>query len=110
MNVTATLKNGRLSPRKARLVADLIRGLGVEKALEVLTFATQKSAIVIKKLLESAIANAEHNNNADIDELKVAAIVVDEGPRLKRWMPRAKGRATPILKRSSHITITLTEI
>jgi large subunit ribosomal protein L22 len=110
MNVTATLRNGRLSPRKARLVADLIRGLAVEKALEVLAFATQKSAIVLKKLLESAIANAEHNNNADIDELKVAAIVVDEGPRLKRWMPRAKGRATPILKRSSHITITLTEI
>ncbi len=110
LNVKAKLKGARVSPRKARLIADLVRGLTVERALEVLTFTKQKSAIIVKKLLESAIANAEHNENADIDELKIGEIVVDEGPRLKRWMPRAKGRATPILKRSSHIMISLTYI
>jgi large subunit ribosomal protein L22 len=95
------------SPQKARLVIDLIRGLPVEKALEVLTFSTKKAAVQVKKVLESAIANAEHNEGADIDELVVATAFVDAGPTMKRIMPRAKGRADRILKRTSHIKIVV---
>ena len=109
MEATAKLKSARISPQKARLVADQIRGLPVERADEVLTFSTKKAAHTVRKVLMSAIANAEHNSGADIDELKVRTIFVDEGPTLKRGMPRAKGRFTRILKRTSHITIVVAE-
>jgi large subunit ribosomal protein L22 len=92
-----------------RLVADQIRGKSVEKALNILAFSEKESAEVIKKVLESAIANAEHNDNADIDELKITEIFVDAGPVLKRMMPRARGRADRLLKPTSHITITVAE-
>jgi large subunit ribosomal protein L22 len=109
MATSATLKFVRLSPQKSRLVADQIRGLSVEKALNILAFSNKKSASIIKKVLESAIANAEHNDGADIDELKIAKIYVDQGPTLKRLSPRARGRADRILKPTSHITITVEE-
>ena len=105
MQVKATAKYIRISPQKARLVMDQIRGMPVSNALEVLEFSPKKAAHWVRKTLESAIANAEHNEGADIDDLKVTAGFVDEGPTMKRWRPRAKGRATPILKRSSHITV-----
>jgi len=105
MQVKATAKYIRISPQKARLVMDQIRGMPVSNALEVLEFSPKKAAHWVRKTLESAIANAEHNEGADIDDLKVTVGFVDEGPTMKRWLPRAKGRATPILKRSSHITV-----
>lgn len=98
-----------ISPQKARLVADQIRGLPVEKAIDILTFSNKKSAAIIKKILMSAIANAEHNDGADIDELKVQTICVDQGPTMKRLRPRARGRADRILKRTSHIKVTVAE-
>ena len=107
MRVNAKLKHTRLAAQKARLVADQIRGLPVERALQVLTFSPKKAARTIKKVLESAIANAEHNEGADVDELKVAAIQVDEGPGYTRMMARAKGSGTHIAKRTSHITVTV---
>ena len=107
MQVSATLKHARISPQKCRLVADQVRGMPVEKALNVLTFSPRKAARMVRKVLESAIANAEHNEGADIDELKVAAIFVNEGRTMKRFRARAKGRGTRILKRNSHITITV---
>jgi large subunit ribosomal protein L22 len=107
MEVSAKLKFARIAPQKGRLVADQIRGLSVEKALQLLSFHQQKAAHIVKKVLESAIANAEHNQGADIDELKVHRIFVDEGPTYKRMHPRAKGRSARILKRTSHITVTL---
>lgn len=106
---TATLKYTRLSPRKMRLVADQIRGLPVDRALNILAFSNKKSAVVIKKVLESAIANAEHNDGADIDVLKVQSICIDQGPTMKRLRTRARGRADKILKRSSHVTVTIAE-
>ena len=109
MEVSARLKGARISAQKVRLVADQIRGQEVEKALEVLSYSTKKGAGIIKKLLNSAIANAEHNEGADVDELKVSTIMVDEGMTMKRIMPRAKGRADRILKRSCHITITVAD-
>ena len=109
MQVSARLKGARLSAQKARLVADQIRGKYVEEALELLTYSTKKGAAVIKKVLNSAIANAEHNEGADVDDLKVSTICVDEGMTIKRIMPRAKGRADRILKRSCHITITVAD-
>ncbi|EGV31857.1 MULTISPECIES: 50S ribosomal protein L22 [Thiorhodococcus] len=109
MQAEATLKYARISAQKARLVADLIRGRHVEEALNTLTFSTKKGAEIIKQVLESAIANAEHNAGADIDELKVAAIQVNEGPTMKRIHARAKGRANRIMKRTSHITLTVAE-
>ncbi|MDH3560429.1 MAG: 50S ribosomal protein L22 [Gammaproteobacteria bacterium] len=105
MQVSATLKHARISPQKCRLIADQIRGLPVEKALNVLVFSPRKAAGMVRKVLESAIANAEHNEGADIDELKVAAIYINEGRTLKRFRARAKGRGTRILKRNSHITV-----
>jgi large subunit ribosomal protein L22 len=105
MEVSAVLKGARLSAQKARLVADQIRGKRVGEALEVLSFSTKKGAPIIKKVLNSAIANAEHNQGLDIDELKVSTIFIDEGVSLKRIMPRAKGRADRITKRSCHITV-----
>jgi len=109
MRAEATLKYARISAQKARLVADQVRGQHVENALNILTFSTKKGAGLIKKVLESAIANAEHNEGADIDELKVEAIQVNEGPTMKRIMARAKGRANRIMKRTSHITVTVAE-
>ncbi|MBM2829501.1 MAG: ribosomal protein [Gammaproteobacteria bacterium] len=106
---TATLKYTRLSPRKMRLVADQIRGLPVDRALNILAFSNKKSAAVIKKVLESAIANAEHNDGVDIDVLKVQSICIDQGPTMKRLRTRARGRADKILKRSSHVTVTIAE-
>ena len=107
MQVSATLKHARVSPQKARLIADQIRGLPVERALNILIFSPKKSAGMMRKVLESAIANAEHNEGADIDELSVASVFVNEGRTLKRFRARAKGRGTRILKRNSHITVTV---
>ena len=109
MEVAAKLKGARISAQKARLVADQIRGKSVESALEILQFSGKKGADIIKKVLESAIANAENNKGADIDNLKVNTIFVNVGPTLKRFRARAKGSASRILKRSSHITIGLLE-
>jgi large subunit ribosomal protein L22 len=105
MQVAATLKYARVSPQKCRLVADTIRGKNVDEALKTLAFTTKKSAHIVKKVLESAIANAEHNHGADIDELKISNIEVNEAPMLRRYRARAKGRGARILKRNSHITI-----
>ena len=107
MRVSAVLRGTRLSAQKARLVADLVRGKPVDKALNILAFTPNKGAGVIKKVLESAIANAEHNEGADIDTLKVATIFVDEGPVLKRFTARAKGRGNRISKPTCHITVTV---
>ena len=107
MQVSAKLKHARVSPQKCRLIADQIRGLPVERALNILMFSPKKSASMMRKVLESAIANAEHNEGADIDELSVAAVCVDEGRTLKRFRARAKGRGTRILKRNRHITVTV---
>lgn len=109
MEVSAKLRNAPLSAQKARLVGDQIRGLPVEKALNILTFSTKKAAVIVKKILESAIANAEHNQSADVDELKVSTVFVDEGAPLKRLRARAKGRANHILKRTCHITVKVQE-
>jgi len=107
METRAILRGVRLSDQKGRLVADQIRGLPVDKALNILTFSPKKGAGIIKKVLESAIANAEHNDGADIDELKVQTIYVDKGTSLKRMMARAKGRGNGIEKQTCHITITV---
>ena len=109
MEVAAKLKGARISAQKARLVADQIRGRSVGEALDVLNFSTKKGAHLVRKLLESAIANAEHNEGADVDELSVATIYVDEGMTMKRIKPRAKGRADRILKRSCHITLAVAD-
>jgi len=107
MQTRASLRGVRLSAQKGRLVADLIRGLAVDKALNVLAFSPKKGAKIIKKVLESAIANAEHNDGADIDELKVQTIFVEKGSMLKRFQARAKGRGNRINKHSCHIFITV---
>ena len=107
MRVNAQHKNARISAQKARLVADLIRGKDVAQALNILTFSPKKGAELIKKVLESAIANAEHNNGADIDELKVVTIFVDKGPSLKRFQARAKGRGNRTEKQTCHINVTV---
>jgi large subunit ribosomal protein L22 len=109
MQATAKLRNARISAQKVRLVADQIRGMSVEQAEQLLTFSTKKAAHIVKKVLLSAIANAEHNDGADIDELKVVTIMIDEGPTFKRGRARAKGRGTRILKRNSHITVTVAD-
>jgi len=107
MSTTAVVKGVRLSAQKGRLVADQIRGLPVDKALNILAFSPKKGAVIIKKALESAIANAEHNDGADIDELKVSTIYVDKATSLKRFSARAKGRGNRIEKQTCHITITV---
>ncbi|HEX2239456.1 MAG TPA: 50S ribosomal protein L22 [Gammaproteobacteria bacterium] len=107
--VAAKLKNARISAQKCRLVADQVRGAPVDRALQLLTFSPKKAARLIKKVLESAIANAEHNAGADIDELKVARVFVDEGPSFKRFHARAKGRGNRVIKRTSHITVMVGE-
>lgn len=109
MEVAAKLSGARLSAQKARLVADQIRGKHIEEALDLLTFSKKKGAEIIKKVLESAIANAEQNEGADVDELRVSTIFVDEGMTMKRIRPRAKGRADRILKRSCHITVKVAD-
>jgi large subunit ribosomal protein L22 len=106
---SAKLTNAKISAQKVRLVADQIRSMPVERALDLLAFSNKKAAALVKKVLESAIANAEHNDGADIDELKVQTIFVDEGPTHKRWRARAKGRGNRILKRTSHISVTVAE-
>jgi len=109
METFAKHRYARVSPQKCRLVADQIRGLPVENALTMLQFSNKKSAELIRKVLESAIANAEHNEGADIDELKVSQIFVDQGPTLKRMRARAKGRGNRIIKRTSHITVAVAD-
>ena len=109
MNATAKLRGARISAQKVRLVADQVRGMPVEKAEQLLAFSTKKAAHIVKKVLLSAIANAEHNDGADIDELSISSIMVDEGPTMKRGRARAKGRGTQILKRTSHITLTVAD-
>jgi large subunit ribosomal protein L22 len=107
MEVNATVRGVRLSAQKGRLVADLIRGKPVDKALNILAFCPKKGAGIIRKALESAIANAEHNEGADVDELKVTRIYVDKGSVLRRFHARAKGRGFPVLKQSCHITLAV---
>jgi large subunit ribosomal protein L22 len=109
MQAIAKLRHARISAQKGRLVADQIRGLPVERALNLLTFSDKKAAAILKKVLDSAIANAENNEGADIDELRVSAVCVDEGPTMKRIRARAKGRAARILKRTSHVTVTVAD-
>jgi len=103
----AILRGVRISPQKARLVADQVRGMPVGRATDLLKFSDKKAAQLVKKVLLSAVANAENNLGADVDELKVASIMVDEGPRLKRMHARAKGRGSRIIKRTSHITVVV---
>ncbi len=109
MEVAARLKGAQISAQKARLVADQVRGMPVEDALTLLEFSPKKAAHIVKKVLDSAIANAENNEGADVDELKISSIYVDEGMTMKRLRPRAKGRADRILKRSCHITVKVAD-
>ena len=109
METKAILKRAPISAQKVRLVADLVRGMPVEQAEQVLTYTNKKAAAIVKKVLLSAISNAEHNDGADIDELKVSEIFVDEGPTMKRGRARAKGRGTRILKRTSHVTVKVSD-
>ncbi|CDZ78088.1 50S ribosomal protein L22 [Legionella massiliensis] len=109
MEVTAKLRNAPLSAQKGRLVADMIRKMDVSKAVDVLKYTPKKGAQLMLKLLQSAMANAENNNGADIDELKVGVVCVDEAATLKRISPRAKGRANRICKRTCHITIKVSD-
>ncbi|MFM2289119.1 MAG: hypothetical protein RL684_2262 [Pseudomonadota bacterium] len=109
MQAIAKLRNARISPQKCRLVADTVRGRKVGNALALLRFQPKKGAELVLKVLESAIANAEHNLGADIDALKVSAIMVDEAPTLKRFAARAKGRGNRIVKRNSHITVQVSD-
>ena len=109
MQVSAKITFIRITPQKARLVADQIRGKAVSQALEILTFSQKKAAHILKKVLESAIANAEHNKGADIDELKISNVFIDDGPTHRRYRARAKGRGAKILKRTSHITVEVAD-
>ena len=109
MEVVAKHRGARLSAQKARLVADQIRGKSAEEALQILEFSTKKAAHLMKKVLDSAIANAEHNDGLDIDDLHVSTVFVDEGPTMKRIRPRAKGRADRIFKRTCHITVKVAD-
>jgi large subunit ribosomal protein L22 len=109
MEVSAIAKGLRISPQKARLVADQVRGKPVAQAIDILSFSKQKGARLLRKVLESAIANAENNAGADVDELRVREIFVNEGMTMKRLMPRAKGRADRITKRTSHVTVTVSD-
>ena len=110
MASVAKLKYARISPQKARFVADQIRGLPVDSAINILSFSNKKAAQIIKKVLDSAIANAEHNDASDVDELIVQQIMIDEGPVMKRFRPRARGRANKIFKRMSHVTVAVEEV
>ena len=110
MRASAKLRFIRLSPQKGRLVADQIRGLSVEKAVELLRFSSKKASTIVRKVLESATANAEHNEGADVDELFVSSIYIDEGPRHKRFKARARGRMNHIVKPTSHITVVVSDL
>ena len=107
METQAVLRGVRLSAQKGRLVADLIRGKKVDQALNILAFSPKKGAVIVKKVLESAIANAEHNDGADVDELRVKTIYVEQGSTLKRFTARAKGRGNRILKQTCHVYVTV---
>lgn len=107
MEVKAVAKYVRISPRKVRLVMDQVRGKKVEEALNALSYAQQKGAVLLRKVIKSAVANAENNTNMDVDELYIKRVYADEGPTLKRFRPRALGRATRIRKRTSHLTVVL---
>jgi len=109
METKASHKNVHLSAQKGRLVADLIRGKKVDQALDILNFTQKKAAVIIKKVLQSAIANAEHNDGADVDELVVSSILVEKGPFLKRFSARAKGRGDRIHKQTCHIYVTVSQ-
>ncbi len=109
MEVSASAKRLRISAQKVRLVADQIRGKPVAEALDLLSFSSQKASVLMRKTVESVVANAENNEGADIDELKVSEVYVNEGMTMKRIRPRAKGRADRIFKRSSHITVTVSD-
>ncbi|HEY4971166.1 MAG TPA: 50S ribosomal protein L22 [Steroidobacteraceae bacterium] len=109
MEVMAKLRYARISPQKCRLVADVVRGEPVGSALSVLKFMPKKGAELVRKVLASAVANAEHNHGVDIDELKVSRVMIDEAPQLKRFAARAKGRGTRIVKRNSHITVAVSD-
>jgi large subunit ribosomal protein L22 len=109
MEVMAKLRYARISPQKCRLVADVVRGAPVGSALSVLKFMPKKGAELVRKVLSSAVANAEHNHGVDIDELKVSRVLVDAAPQLKRFAARAKGRGTRIIKRNSHITVAVSD-
>ncbi|MDA3934554.1 MAG: 50S ribosomal protein L22 [Gammaproteobacteria bacterium] len=109
METKAVLRGARISAQKVRLVADQVRGMAVEKAEQLLKFSDKKAAHIVRKVLLSAVANAENNSGADVDELSITTIFVDEGPTLKRGRPRAKGRYNRILKRTSHITVAVAE-
>ncbi|MGD8340428.1 MAG: 50S ribosomal protein L22 [Gammaproteobacteria bacterium] len=109
MEVSAKLRYARISPQKCRLVADQIRGQNVSEALRILRFSPKKAASLVVKVLESAIANAEHNHGADIDELKVSNVQIDGAPQYSRYRARAKGRGTRIIKRNSHITVRVAD-
>jgi len=106
----AVLKNVRIAPRKARLVADMVRGKPVQFALDTLKLTNRRAAPLLSKMIHSAIANATDKATVDVDSLVVSEVFVDEGATLKRWLPRAQGRATPLLKRTSHITVKLKEL
>ena len=109
MQVTSKLRYARISPQKCRLVADVVRGQTVGNAIATLRYMPKKGAQLVRKVLESAVANAEHNHGADIDELKVSAIQIDNAPVLKRFAARAKGRGNRIVKRTSHITVHVSD-
>ena len=109
MEIRAKARFVRISPQKIRLVMGQVRGKRVEEALNLLSFPPQKGAKILKKLLDSAVANAQQNADVDVDALYIARIYADEGPTLKRWRPRAQGRATRIRKRTSHLTVVLDE-
>ncbi len=109
MEAKAIARKIRITPQKARLVADVIRGMGVDKAITTLRFMPKKSAGIIQKVVESAVANATQDDQIDVDSLYVKKIFIDGGPSLKRIRPRAMGRATSIIKRTSHITVILEE-
>ena len=109
MEVKASLKFARMAPRKIRLVADMVRGKDVNEAIQILTFVNKKSAPILKKLVQSAVANADQVKTIDLDTLYVKHISVDQGPTLKRYMPRAMGRASEIKKKTSHVNLILEE-
>lgn len=110
MEISATAKYVRISAQKARLVADQVRGLSAEQAVDLLRFSNKKAAAIIKKVLDSAVANAEHNAGADIDELRVSSVMVNQGPMQRRFHPRARGRANQILKRTCCITVKVANL
>ncbi len=109
MEIRAKARFVRISPQKIRLIMGQVRGKKVEEALNLLSFAPQRGARILKKLLDSAVSNAQQNADMDVDSLYIAKVYADEGPTLKRWRPRAQGRATRIRKRTSHLTVILGE-